>query len=74
MTGVDELIVFALVEDEDDSYDVGSHDAVMQLFADRADAERVMAELMGKVRFTDPYRLCELWRPRDLRIQEMTVR
>lgn len=68
------MIVFALVEDEDDSYDVGSHDAVMELFADRADAERVMAELIGRVRFTDPYRCRDLWHEHDLSVQEMTVR
>jgi len=74
VTAVDELVAFALVEQEDDTYDVGSHDAVMQLFTARTDAERVMAELIGKVRFTDPYRSRELWRDHNLSIQEMTVR
>lgn len=74
VTAVDELIAYVLIEDEDDSYDVGSHDAVMQLFADRAAAERVMAELIGKVRFMDPYRSRELWRDCDLSIEEMPVR
>lgn len=45
-------LTFEEDDDKDDSYRIGSHEAVLDLFTRREDAERVAAELFGKPKTT----------------------
>ncbi len=68
--------VYALVFEEDDSFDVGSHEEVHELFADREAAERVVDGLIGKSRRQQFNGVASrfTWLPSDVSVQEMKVR
>lgn len=64
--------VFALIYDEDDTYDIGSHEAVMELFTDRETADRVADALLGNRKNRH---LSAVWGPYDgLEVREMEIR
>lgn len=72
-----QMKVFALMVDVDDSYDIGTHQEVFELFTDRAIAEHAMEGLIGKPRKElRPYRDSPtwVWSKRDFEIEEMTLR
>jgi hypothetical protein len=65
--------VFALIYDENDSHDIGSHEAILDLFADNETAERVAGMLIGLPML--PGRNHSPWGPYDgLEVREMEVR
>lgn len=66
--------LYALMNEEYDSYDVGTHLELCELFADRAVAEQVIAGLVGKQRYQLSYSTTTAWRSSDFEIQEYEVR
>lgn len=65
--------VYALMGEEADSYDVGTHLEVVDIFAKREDAEHVREMLIGKQRRQVSWDTWP-WRADQLEIEEWTVR
>lgn len=64
--------VYALIFQENDTYDVGCHDTVIQLFTSLETAEAALSGLMGKPKLY--YHVAGRWGSRDdLEIREMSV-
>lgn len=64
--------VYALIFQEDDTYDVGCHEAVIQLFTSLETAEVALSGLIGKPKLY--YHVADTWGSRDdLEIREMSI-
>lgn len=65
--------VYALIFQEDDTYDTGCHESVIQLFTSLETAEAALSGLMGKPKLYY-YRSASQWNSHDgLEIREMSV-
>lgn len=68
--------IYALMGEENDSYDVGTHLEVVDMFVLRTDAERVRNELIGKSKVPrgtwDKHP--PKWHDYELEIEEFTLR
>lgn len=66
--------VYALMTEEPDSYDIGTHLELQEVFAERKVAERVKAELVGKLRNPVCLTSMQRWDEYEIEIVEVTVR
>jgi hypothetical protein len=66
--------VWVLFLEEPDTYDVGTHMEVLEIFAEREDAERARGSLIGKPKNRSWPHSSSVWEPYDLEIEERKVR